>query len=303
MTLRRLGILAFAAFVLAGSALERGSQKTAPADGMLVADLHVHPFPGDGALTPWQLQREASRRGLDVIAVAGHNNRVALTLTRAFGLLSDTPIVIDSQELTSPGFHIVAVGVKEMIDWKASVPEAVRAIHAQGGVAIAAHPVPLAWKPLDQASLAALDGVEVAHPMAARTGSSRRHLDAFFERARAVKPGIAPIGSTDFHGAAPLGRCRTYLLTADRSAEGALAAIRAGRTVAEDQHGRLFGSPEHLRAVERRRSSQTSREVPPAEKWTAIGALAMLALALSGRVGSRSARPPLPDRQSATPVG
>ncbi len=69
---------------------------------MLVADLHVHPFPGDGVLTVWQLQREASRRGLDVIAVAGHNNRVALTLAHALGLVSDVPMILESQELTTP---------------------------------------------------------------------------------------------------------------------------------------------------------------------------------------------------------
>jgi hypothetical protein len=283
MTVRR-GLIAF--FVLLITAGSLRDVRTAPAarSGVLVADLHVHPFPGDGALTVWQLQREASRRGLDVIAIAGHNNRVALRLAHALGLVSDVPMIIESQELTSPDFHIVAVGVREMIDWRLAVPEAVQAIHAQGGVAIAAHPVPLAWKPMDVESLRALDGVEVAHPMAGRTGSSRRDLDAFFAAARAAKPGVAPIGSTDFHGAAPLGLCRTYLLTTERSAAGALAAIRQGRTVAQDQYGRLYGEVEHVDKVREYLVSRPLRgDVTTADKAVALAALMSLAAAIAWR--------------------
>jgi len=283
MTARRALIVAFVLLVLAGTVRDRESEPR-PRLGVIVADLHVHPFPGDGVLTVWQLQREAARRGIDVIAVAGHNNRVALTIAKTLGLVSETPVIIDSQELTSPEFHIIAVGVQSMIDWHLTVPEAVRAIHAQGGVAIAAHPVPIAWKPMDLDSLAALDGVEVAHPLAERTGSSRRALDAFFARAKAAKPHVAPIGSTDFHTAAPMGLCRTYLLTSDRSAAGALAAIRLGRTVAQDQYGRLYGEVEHLNRVRRYLVSQPPRlNVPAVDRALALAALRCLAAASSWR--------------------
>jgi len=40
---------------------------------ILSADFHVHVFPGDGALAPWDLRREAARRRLDVIALTDHN--------------------------------------------------------------------------------------------------------------------------------------------------------------------------------------------------------------------------------------
>ena len=278
MTVRRTFAVLFVLLVLAGTVRDR-SRDPRERTGVLVADLHVHPFPGDGALTVWQLQREASRRGLDVIAVAGHNNRFALTLARALGLVSDVPMILESQELTSPDFHMIAVGVTRMIDWRDSVPDAVAAIHAQGGVAIAAHPVSFAWKPRDLESLRALDGVEVAHPMAARTGSSRRELDAFFAAARAAKPTVAPIGSTDFHGAAPLGLCRTYLLSTDRSTIGALEAIRQGRTVAEDQYGRFYGSADDIATVRASLAEQPApRPVSRLDKLIALAALLTLAL-------------------------
>jgi hypothetical protein len=281
MRRKRTLAIVFVLLVLAGTARDRSSdprQRT----GVLVADLHVHPFPGDGALTVWQLQREASRRGLDVIAVAGHNNRLALNLARALGLVSDVPMILESQELTAPDFHMIAVGVTRMIDWRHSVPDAVAAIHAQGGVAIAAHPVSFAWKPRDDESLRALDGVEVAHPMAERTGWSRRELDGFFAAARAAKPAVAPIGSTDFHGAAPLGLCRTYVLTHLASPAGVLEAIRQGRTVAEDQYGRLYGSAHDIPTV---RASLAEQPAPPpvsrVDRLIALSALFALALVAS----------------------
>jgi hypothetical protein len=265
-------------FLALGSWVDRNVAEAGRPRGILAADLHVHPFPGDGTLTIAQLHREAQRRGLDVIAVSGHNNRVALDLARAAGGLAGDVIVLESQELTAPEFHMIAVGVHEMIDWRLSVPEAVRAIHAQGGVAIAAHPAPLTWKPLDDASLRALDGVEVAHPMTATFPSSRGELDQFFERVRAVNPDVAPIGSTDFHATAPLGLCRTYLLTDDRSAAGAVEAIRRGRTVAADQEGHLFGAPEHVAVVEEHLAGLGRPSVPLLHRLVALAALLSLAV-------------------------
>jgi hypothetical protein len=165
----------------------------------------------------------------------------------------------------------------------------VRAIHAQGGVAIAAHPAPLTWKPLDEASLRALDGVEVAHPMTAIFPSTRRELDEFFERVRSMSSDVAPIGSTDFHATAPLGLCRTYLLTDDRSAAGVIEAIRRGRTVAADQDGHLFGAADHVAHVEASLAGQGPRPVPVHHKLLALGALlALTALTVGGRRKPRS---------------
>ena len=284
---RWTAIAVFILAVLAGTWRDSDRAAGAGLAGMLVADLHVHPFPGDGVLPVRELQREARRRGLDVIAVAGHNNRLALEIARVLGWSSGAPIILESQELTAPGFHMIAVGVREVIDWRLPVADAVRAIHAQGGVAIAAHPVPFAWKPLDDESLRALDGAEIAHPMAGKSGSSRRELDTFFAQARAVNPDLAPIGSTDFHAAAPLGLCRTYLLTADRSAAGALDAIRHGRTVAQDQHGRLYGAPAHIAEVQRQLGAAAPvQDVALADRVLALGAL----LALAGLCAASPAR-------------
>ena len=207
---------------------------------VIAADFHVHAFPGDGALPRWELAREASRRGLHAIVVSNHNQTLAPKIMP--GLFSGLPLVIPSQEVTTPLFHLVAAGVTKTVDWRLPELDLVRDVHAQGGVVIAAHPVDRYWKGSD-ALLSALDGAEVAHPLTEGLATGREQLTAFFTRARALNRSIAPIGSSDFHMVAPIGSNRTYLFAESVSVDGVLDAIRAGRTVAEDHDGVRYGDP------------------------------------------------------------
>lgn len=242
---RRAGVALVAAGLAAGSAADRFPALPAPvrAGGyhVIAADFHVHAFPGDGALPPWELAREASRRGLHAIVVSNHNQ----TLTAGFGARwqrRGLPIVIPAQEITTPRFHLIAAGITRTVDWRLSERAIAGDVHAQGGVIIAAHPVGRYWRGSD-ALLAAIDGAEVAHPLTGMLDTGRDELTAFFIRARAVNPDLAAIGSSDFHMVAPLGACRTHVFASAPTLEGVLDAIRAGRTVAEDQDGVLYGPP------------------------------------------------------------
>ena len=271
-----LGSVLVASAVAAGSWLDPGDARSTGSWQILEADLHVHPYPGDGALSIPQLRREAARRGLDVIAVTAHNNRLALS-GAGRSSRSEEVIVIPGQEITAPLYHLVAIGTDELIDWRLSVREAIAAVHAQGGIAIAAHPVESSWKDPDADALRLLDGAEVAHP-----GQWRRERDEyleFYRRVLAVNPDVAPIGSSDFHTSAPLGYCRTYILTDDRSAAGVMEAIRQGRTVARRPNGRLHGSDTHKAQVERYLAARGPIPHPTAgERAAVLFALSGLAL-------------------------
>jgi predicted metal-dependent phosphoesterase TrpH len=210
---------------------------------VVCADLHVHSFPGDGLLPPWDLALEARRRRLDAIALTNHNSTYSWRLAEWLSLTRRTggALLIPGEELTSVGYHLAVIGVTAPVGWRQSAASAAAAIHAKGGVAIAAHPDEKTWRFLDDAALAALDGVEVAHPMIHIWADSRRDLLAFYERAKRVHPSIAAIGSTDFHHFAPVGLGRTYVLTSEPTQAGILDAIRAGRTVACDGRGEAYG--------------------------------------------------------------
>jgi hypothetical protein len=283
MTLpRALGVVLILSGIAGATVHDRQPSRDIPRAGgrfVLTADFHVHAFFGDGGVAPWELAGEARRRDLDVIAITNHNQLFAARLAAR---QASSPIVMAGQEVTAPRFHIVAAGIREVVDWRLSASEAIRAIHAQGGVAIAAHPVPQSWGADDPAALALLDGSETAHSAAIRSPRARLELAEFFRGAAARNPSLAPIGSSDFHFGGGLGQCRTYLFVDEISEAGVLEAVRAGRTVAYDGHGRLTGDPEQVRTVE----SLIAQRPPPVRadtfariaSWISLAGLFVLLL-------------------------
>jgi predicted metal-dependent phosphoesterase TrpH len=269
---------------LAGSLAGAGVARRAPARHgeffVLAGDFHVHGFPGDGALPAWALRDEARRRGLDVIALTNHNQRLAGRMGRIISGDAATPLVLRAEEVTAAHYHIAAVGIERLIPGPLPAAEAIAAIHTQGGVAIAAHPSALFWRGFDAAAKASLDGAELAHPMIIGDPQARAELVQFMQSARTVNPHLAPIGSTDFHFRQPVGLCRTYLFAREYSEAGVIEAIRAGRTVAFDPDGGTYGDPDLTAIVE----SVRAPAEPPARKRMLLDRLSGL-LAMAGLLG------------------
>ena len=242
MSQSRLWLFLFIAGV-AVSALPPPSARARPAQAgeyvVLSGDFHVHAFPGDGALTPARLVDLAAEEGLDVITITNHNQILASQILPR----DSDPIVLLGEEVTNPDFHLIAVGVTRGVNWRQPAAGAIADIQAQGGVAIAAHPEREFWAGWDEAAMAAVDGVEVAHPMLRESMQASKEFDEFFARVLAGNPGVARIGSSDFHVTHAPGQCRTYLFARERTREGVLDAIRAGRTVAQRADGSLAGDP------------------------------------------------------------
>lgn len=235
----------------AGEVSLRSPPRQAEGYWILATDFHVHGFPGDGALAPWALRREVERAGLDVFVLTNHNQVWAGRLARWLAGASDGPIVLVGQEVTARGFHMTAAGIEERVPWTAGPAAAIRAIHAQGGIAIANHPEsPRYITGYDDEALALLDGVERVHPVIEAFPDREAVFARFFRRTQQLNPGVAAIGSSDFHFDGVPGRCRTYVLARERTVAGVLEAVRAGRTVAADQAGRMHGPPDMIRIVE-----------------------------------------------------
>lgn len=248
-----------ALLVLAGLALTMSTEtpavrarETKAGYQVLAADFHVHSFPGDGVLPPWDLAVEARRRHLDAIALTNHNAMYSWHLAQWLGPIARRPagaLLIPGEELTSVGFHLAVVGTTRTVPWRQPAAAVAAQVHAQGGVAIAAHPGRESWPFLSDADIRALDGVEAAHPMMHLKVRAREDLLAFSARARALHPSIAAIGSTDFHQVGPIGLGRTYLLAKAATQDAILDAIRAGRTVACDGLGQAYGPAEIVEMV------------------------------------------------------
>ncbi|HET6958485.1 MAG TPA: CehA/McbA family metallohydrolase [Vicinamibacterales bacterium] len=239
---RALAIVVLAAGIAIGTAAGGATYRPPVHSGddfILAADFHVHAAPGDGSLTPSALRDEAARAGLDVIAITNHNHLAEAPLVAALAAANDDrPIVLLGQEVTHPTYHLIAVGIDRVVRSDLSVADAVAAIHAQNGVAIAAHPT-RSFSGYDDVALGVVDGTEVAHPE--RLEKYRRQYIETFGRARQLNPHVAPIGSSDIHNSLSIGQCRTFVFTRERSARGVIEAIREGHTVASDERGRLYG--------------------------------------------------------------
>ena len=215
---------------------------------VLAVDFHTHSSMwSNGAFTPWGLVLEAEHQGLDAIAITAHNQvsdgQFAQRVARAFGWPT---IVIGGEEVKADGrFHLIAAGVKHVVDFRQSAADAIADIHRQGGIAIAAHPFSQisGW---DDAAVQQLDGGEICHPEMFTRADGQERLEQF-----AARHPIAAIGSSDFHGLGQLGICRTYVFATEATERGILDAVRAHRTVVFGTGDHVYGDPALIQYADR----------------------------------------------------
>jgi hypothetical protein len=242
---------------------------------VLSVDFHNHSSMwSDGGFTPWNLVLEAERQGLDAIAVTGHNEVWDGQLAQRFSRAIGGPIVIGGEEVFAEGrFHLIAAGVKEVVDFRKTAAEVIDDVHRQGGVAIAAHPYRNNIAGWDDPAMRRLDGGEICHPNIFWAQGGQAELEEF-----AARQPIAAIGSSDFHGTGRMGICRTYVFVHEATEQGILDAVRAHRTIVFGLT-RAYGDPELLKYADELRERAPSRDVHrPAIDWVS-GITAILGFA------------------------
>jgi hypothetical protein len=224
---------------------------------VLEADFHAHTRFSDGFLSPFGLVLHARQRGLDAFAITEHNNLFPALMGRWFSERIGGPTVLAGEEVTTASFHLHGIGLSRRVDASQPLDRILDDIHAQGAIAIAAHPVKRYW-PAFTPVRDRLDATELMHPIAFGGRGGRggdgwlwEDMRAFYEKARADGFHLTAIGSSDYHFFSPLGVTRT-LVFAERNDEPAiLDALRRGRTVVFDLEGRAYGDPALIEALER----------------------------------------------------
>lgn len=215
---------------------------------VLEADFHVHTRFSDGFLSPFDVVLHAQRNGLDALAVTEHNLVYPAKMARWFSRLVGGPTVVIGEEVTTDRFHLIAVGLEERVSPYGELGAIIAAVHRQGGVAIAAHPVKRFW-PAFEPALDALDGAEVMHPLALTSGGrdSRgngwrwEEMRDFTVRAKEGGHHLTAIGSSDYHFFNGLGVTRTFVFARDDSEAAIVEALRQHHTVVRDLEGNLYG--------------------------------------------------------------
>jgi len=212
------------------------------------ADLHVHSIWSDGAQTPAAIVRAAAGR-VDVLAITDHDEVRGALAAREFA--REHPElgvdVVVGEEVSTLNGHVLALWIEELVPSGLSAEHTIALIHAQGGLAVAAHPFhPIPHHRAGHRSLATLipylpvDGVEVVN----NSGVFSRIYDAW-AALRNVEWMLPVTGGSDAHDVWYLGGAITRFHGRDG---GALRRdLVAGRTRAHARWSWTFDKlPRHL---------------------------------------------------------
>jgi len=201
--------------------------------------MHLHTLYSDGTMEVQALLDHVERHtDLDLVAVTDHE-RIdgalrAVELHAAgeyhFGL-------VVGEEITTRRGHLLALFLTERVPALRPLEETIERVHAQGGIAIAAHPMAPLTPSLGRRSLLRLhhdpdvrhrlDAIEMLKPTAGR--ARRPHRQALNELME-----LAAVGNSDAHVLEHIGTGWTWF--PGSSAEDYRKAIRERTTEAEGEY-------------------------------------------------------------------
>jgi len=210
-------------------------------DGHGKADLHLHSLYSDGTASVAQILDHVERAtDLDVVAITDHE-RIDGALRAAErhrdGAYSFDLVV--GEEITTRRGHVLALFITERLPALRPLDETLERIHAQGGIAIAAHPmapIPLSVgrrslrQVRDHADEAvAFDALELFNP--SHAGRTRHAARMKLNASELDLPGV---GNSDAHVLEGIGSGWTAF--AGHTALDYRAALAAGEVSAEGAH-------------------------------------------------------------------
>ena len=193
------------------------------------ADMHLHTLYSDGTMEVQALLEHVEQRtDLDLIAVTDHERIDGALRARELHAAGDYHFgLVVGEEITTRRGHLLALFLTDRVPALRPLEETIERVHAQGGIAIAPHPMAPLTPSLGRRSLMRLhhdpdarhrlDAIEMLNPSVA--GRARRpHRTTLNE-----VMGLAAVGNSDAHVLENVGTGWTWFPGA--SAEEYRAAI------------------------------------------------------------------------------
>lgn len=204
------------------------------------ADMHLHTLYSDGVMEVQALlDRVEHSTDLDLIAVTDHERIDGALRARELHAAGDYHFgLVVGEEITTRRGHLLALFLEERVPALRPLEETIERIHAQGGIAIAPHPMAPLTPSLGRRSLVRLhhdpdlshrlDAIEMLNPsVAGRARRPHRHaLNQLME--------LAAVGNSDAHVLEHVGTGWTWFHGA--SAEDYRRAIAERSTEAEGEY-------------------------------------------------------------------
>ncbi len=228
------------------------------------ADLHIHTTASDGvASAEMVLDWVCSETDLAVIAITDHNTNAGALEAASLAAGGGYPVeVIVGQEVESADGHILGLWTPDLVRPGMPAADTVAAIHAQGGIAIAAHPfAPRFWARagLDRGNRRVydtvdFDGIEIANstPLLFLSNWFAR----FYWTTRHER--LACTGGSDAHILPIIGTSRTFF--PGSTADELRSAIEARRTRAALPGFSLARNFRYARQIPKIRASDRDRK-------------------------------------------
>ncbi len=176
------------------------------------ADLHIHTTFSDGTAAPEDvLNYYALRPDCRVLAITDHDTLDGARHAKEFAaqhpeIYGDLEIIV-GEEVSSSDGHVLALFLSERIPPGMSAAETIGAIHAQGGIAVAAHPY-TSW--LRWSGLVGVGDLVHELPFDAIETKNSNFTEVFANRKAERNAGdLARLGNSDGHFLDAIGRCYT----------------------------------------------------------------------------------------------
>ncbi len=226
------------------------------------ADLHMHSTYSDGLGTIQQLLDYAQERtNLDVIALTDHDVIEGALRAREFWAKRRYRFdFIVGEEVSTRSGHLLALFIEKRIPPRLSMEESIDLIHAQGGLAIVAHPLNQLFRHscpravLDRVKASGsvwLDGIETWNASFCGFYANRVAMQSNRE-----SYGWPELGNSDAHTLSAIGSGCTWF--AGSSAPEVRAAIERGETA---PGGKMWGMHDYLRLAGHHLGKQGRRVV------------------------------------------
>lgn len=188
----------------------------------LKLDLHIHSAASpDGRMTLEEIAERCRAAGLNGCAVCDHDRALHAPLE------SEGFLMIPAVEVSTEAGHLLGLFVREDIGTR-DFRTAVARIHAQGGLAVLAHPfehhADAARHQLLSTLAPLLDGVEVYNSRAERKIENANALAAAF----AAENGLRPFAGSDAHLPQEIGSVTLTVEAESLTPEAAKAALLHG---------------------------------------------------------------------------
>lgn len=191
----------------------------------MLVDFHTHTvYSNDYAfMSPEEVVCRAKEAGLDAIALTDHNTCAGISKAQYYGeregvlVIPGVELSVKERRMTR---HVIGLGIYESsLPIHRPLSETIDWIHNHGGIAIAPHPFQFYGV---KCKVKEFDGVEVHNSWGDRLADRRAQAMA----ERMSKPQIC---GSDAHTVETVGYGVTRV-ESERSVEGIIRAIRAGRT-------------------------------------------------------------------------